>query len=214
MINQSRRILCSWQGIKERREEFVIRSLAHVTISHLYDLFTKGEKKKRLVRVNFVIASLSFSLFLEAVRLLSGNELSAEINSRDTETVGLIRGAPWTRTHLFILGSGLVHRMQKSRTFNPTLDKIPYLFPRAARHGAAAGVCWFAPRLFHPFFLFGRKIEEYRRWERVSILPPSKIETRLVSINFATEMEMSRFHEILQLSKRSRIFFKEKWISV
>lgn len=62
MINQSRRILCSWQGIKERRVEFVIRSLAHVTISHLYDLFTKGEKKKRLVRVNFVIASLSLSL--------------------------------------------------------------------------------------------------------------------------------------------------------
>lgn len=178
MINQSRRILCSWQGIKERRVEFVIRSLAHVTISHLYDLFTKGEKKKRLVRVNFVIASLSFSLFLEAVRLLSGNELSAEINSRDTETVGLIRGAPWTRTHLFILGSGLVHRMQKSRTFNPTLDKIPYLFPRAARHGAAAGVCWFALRLFHPFFLPAVREKNRRISKMGTRFDPSSFENR------------------------------------
>lgn len=105
-------------------------------------------RRARLVCMNFVIAFLSLSLFLEACLSLSGNELSAEINSRGIETVGLIPGAPWTRTHLFIRGwcTGLV--MQKWRTFNPTLDKIPYLFPRAAGSSWCAGLPG-GPHLFH-----------------------------------------------------------------
>lgn len=112
-----------------------------------------------------------------------------------------------------------MHRMQKSRTFNPTLDKIPYLFPRAARHGAAAGVCWrFGPRLFHPFFLpavreKNRRISNDGNAFRSFLLRKSRLDSsRSISLPRWKYHASTKFYNFLNVReyflKRSGSLFK------